>query len=68
MTYRQFLIYNVVGGVLWVTVAFGAGYFFGSIPFVERNLTLILVAVVLVSLTPPVIEWVAHRRQQAQST
>ncbi len=65
MDYGHFLGYNVVGGILWVAIAFGGGYMFGSVPFVENNLSLVLVAVVLVSLIPATWEYLAHRRGKA---
>lgn len=68
MEYGRFLLFNVVGGTLWVAIAFGAGYFFGSVPIVESNLTLVLVGVVLVSLTPPVVEYITHKRKAALET
>lgn len=61
MTYSRFFLYNVVGGFLWVTVAFGAGFLFGGLPFVEKNMTIILIGVVLVSLGPAIYEYVAHK-------
>lgn len=64
MDYTKFLTYNVVGAVAWVGVAFGGGYMFGSVPFVEDNLSLVLVGVVLVSLLPAIVEYLAHRREQ----
>ena len=67
MAYGRFLLYNIVGGVLWVGVAFGAGVFFGGLPFVEKNMTLILVAVVLVSLLPATYEYVSHRLQSRRA-
>ena len=38
MSYRRFIAYNVVGGVLWVVICVGAGYFFGNLPFVQEEL------------------------------
>jgi membrane-associated protein len=63
MTYSKFLLYNVVGALAWVGLAFGAGYLFGGLPFVEENMTLILIAVVLVSLVPAMYEYFSHKIQ-----
>jgi membrane-associated protein len=61
MTYAKFLTYNVVGAVLWVSIFVGGGYLFGNIPFVEDNFSLIIVAIVLISVMPGVVEFVRHR-------
>lgn len=50
MSYRWFLTYNVIGGVLWICAFLGAGYFFGSIPLVKDNFTYIIYAIILLSL------------------
>lgn len=63
MTYWRFLAYNVVGGVLWVTVCLFAGYFFGNIPIVKRNFSLVIIAIVVLSVMPAVVEYVRHRRE-----
>jgi membrane-associated protein len=63
MSYLRFLAYNVVGGVLWVTVCVFAGYFFGNLPIVKRNFSLAIIAIVLLSLMPAVVEYVRHRRE-----
>jgi len=63
MHYRRFLEFNAVGGVLWVGLFVGAGYFFGRIPVVEKNLTLVLAAVVIVTTIPIVIEYYRSKRQ-----
>jgi membrane-associated protein len=64
MRYGRFLAYNVIGGVAWVALFTGAGYFFGSIPVVEKNLTLVLAGVVVLTLTP--ILWESVKRFRAQ--
>jgi membrane-associated protein len=63
MTYPRFLMFNVVGGVLWVGVCVGAGYFFGSRPIVQENFSLVVLGIVVVSLMPAVIEYLRHRSQ-----
>jgi membrane-associated protein len=63
MTYWRFLAYNVIGGVLWVTVCLFAGYFFGNIPIVKQNFSLAIIAIVVLSVMPAVVEYVRHRRE-----
>ena len=62
MSYRKFLSYNIVGGVLWISSLVYAGYLFGNIPWVKKNLSLIVVAIVVVSLIPAVTTFVSERR------
>ena len=52
MDYRRFLTYNVAGGVIWVLLFVSAGYFFGNIPAVQKNFTLVILAIIFVSLLP----------------
>jgi membrane-associated protein len=64
MSYSYFFKYNVVGGVAWVSIFLALGYFFGNIPFVEKNFEFVIVGIVLISVIPMVIEWINHKRQQ----
>lgn len=61
MTYRSFFAYNVVGGLLWVSAFVWLGYLFGNVPAVEHNFTLVIVAIVLISVVPGVVEYVRHK-------
>jgi membrane-associated protein len=61
MDYKKFLAYNVIGGVAWVTLMVLAGYLFGGIPFVEKNFSLVVIAIVLLSVLPAVIGYVRQR-------
>jgi membrane-associated protein len=63
MSYLRFLAYDVVGGVLWVSVCLFAGYFFGNLPIVKKNFSLVIVAIVLLSVTPAIVEYLRHRRE-----
>jgi membrane-associated protein len=67
MTYWRFLAYNVVGGILWVAVCLFAGYFFGNLPIVKKNFSLAIVAIVLLSVMPAVVEYVRHRRESKRT-
>jgi membrane-associated protein len=67
MRYPRFLSYDVVGGLLWVGICVFSGYFFGNLPFVKRNFSLVIVAIVLVSVLPAVVEYLRHRRETDRS-
>jgi membrane-associated protein len=62
LSYRRFLSYNVIGGCLWIGLLVYAGYLFGNIPWVKDNLSLIVIAIVVVSLIPAVMTFVKERR------
>ena len=61
MSYARFVLYNVAGGVLWVGVCLGAGYFFGNLPFVKKNFSLVILAIIFVSLLPALVEYLRQR-------
>ena len=61
MTYRKFLAYNVIGGILWIFSLTMAGYFFGNIPVVRKNFSLVIMAIVVISVLPGVIEYLRQR-------
>jgi membrane-associated protein len=65
MSYGRFLLYNVVGGVAWVLGFVLLGYFFGNLPVVRENFSLVILAIVVLSVLPIVIEWFRHRRRAA---
>jgi membrane-associated protein len=65
MKYRVFFIYNVVGGVLWISSLTYAGYMFGNIPWVQNNLTFIVIGIVIISVLPMVIKYLQERRRAA---
>jgi membrane-associated protein len=62
MSYRRFALYNVSGGIAWVSSFLLAGYYFGAIPAIKRNFHIVIVAIVVISAIPPLIEVLrAHR-------
>jgi membrane-associated protein len=63
MTYRKFLAYNVIGAIVWVVSLTYAGYFFGNLPWVKSNLTLVIIGIILLSISPGIVEYLRHRRQ-----
>ncbi|MFL5522270.1 MAG: DedA family protein [Gemmatimonadales bacterium] len=62
MSYARFIVYNVVGAVLWVVLFTVGGYFFGNLPMVQRNFKLVILAIIVVSVMPIVVEFVRARR------
>ncbi len=61
MHYRRFITYNIFGAVLWVSIFTLAGFFFGNIPAVKENFTLVILAIIFVSVLPPIVEFVRER-------
>jgi membrane-associated protein len=64
MSYWKFISYNVIGGVGWVAVFIFGGYFFGSIAFVKKHFTIIIFAIILISMVPGIVEFIRHRRKK----
>lgn len=67
MTYPRFATYNVAGALLWVAMFVGGGYWFGNIKLVKENFTLVILAIIAVSLLPGVIEWLRSRRAHVKA-
>jgi membrane-associated protein len=64
MSYPRFLTYNIVGAVLWVGLFVPAGYFFGNIPAVRKNFTLVILAIIALSVLPIALEAIRARRSR----
>jgi membrane-associated protein len=67
MHYNRFLYYNISGGVTWVVFFTLGGYYFGNIPLVKRNFTLVIMAIIIISILPGIIEFFRQRRAAAAS-
>lgn len=70
MSYKKFAAYNIVGGVLWVFIVVLLGHFFGGLPFVQKNFSLVILAIIVISMMPPAFEfvraWQSARASAAQ--
>lgn len=64
MSYGRFLSFNVLGGAGWVLLLVGAGYFFGAIPFVRKNFSVAILAIILISALPVAAEYLRNRRRK----
>lgn len=62
MSYVRFLAYSVAGATLWVGLCVCGGYFFGSLDFVKKHFSLVVLMIVAISLLPAVVEVIRHRR------
>ncbi|MDD8027227.1 MAG: DedA family protein [Acidobacteriota bacterium] len=63
MSYGRFLSYNIVGGVGWVALFTFGGYFFGNISFIKNNFSLVIIAIIFISLLPALLEILKHRKK-----
>lgn len=66
MNYRSFVMFSAIGSVAWIGSLTIAGYFFGNIPIIKNNLTLMILVIIVVSFIPAVLEFIKHRRQAAK--
>ena len=67
MTYWRFLVYNVAGGIAWVAICLFAGFWFGNIEIVQKRFSLVIIAIVFISLLPGVIEYLRHRSRSSKT-
>ncbi len=69
MPYRLFTFYNVIGGVAWIFVFFYGGFFFGNLPFVQNNFSLVVAVIIIISFIPAAIEFYrAYRSRHSHQT
>ena len=61
MSYRRFAAFNVVGGIVWVVAFVLAGYWFGDLPFVQKNFQYVILAIIVLSILPGVIQYLRER-------
>lgn len=66
MSYSYFFSYNVIGAIVWVPLFTFAGYFFGTMPFVQKNFEFVIIAIILISLLPVFFEFIKARRENAR--
>jgi membrane-associated protein len=67
MQYRRFLAFNVIGAALWVTSFVVLGYFFGNLPVVKENFTLVIFAIIFISIAPGLFAWARHKLEQRRA-
>ena len=63
MKYSKFILYNIIGGISWVALFISLGFFFGNIPFVQKNFELVIFAIIFISFLPPIFELIKARRE-----
>jgi len=67
MRYLRFLAYSVAGGATWIVLLVSAGYFFGNIPIVKNNFSIVILAIIVISVMPAVIEYWRSRSEPAET-
>ena len=67
MSYGQFVVYNIGGGLLWTVLFVFGGYYFGNLQVVKRHFTLVILAIIIISVLPAVLEFLRNYRRKARS-
>lgn len=68
MTYSKFILFNIVGGVLWCALFVYGGYFFGNLPVVKNNFSIVIVVIIFISILPGIIEFARHKLSKQKNT
>jgi len=61
MTYLRFISYNIIGGLVWIALFVFGGYYFGNLPVVKKNFSLVVLAIIFISVLPGIIEFLRQR-------
>jgi membrane-associated protein len=61
MTYRRFIMFNVTAAIIWVGSFVSLGYFFGNLPFVKNNFSIVILVIILISMMPGIIGYIRHK-------
>ncbi len=64
MSYSRFIVYNIIGGVAWCALFVYTGYFFGNISFVKNNFSIVIIAIVFISILPGIMEFLRHKMKK----
>jgi membrane-associated protein len=67
MGFSRFQFFNIIGGLFWIVSLTATGYFFGNLPFIKKNLTLVILAIIALSLLPAVIAWLKNKSAKPQT-
>jgi membrane-associated protein len=68
MEYKQFIMYNVIGGFVWIISFTVLGYFFGNMPMVKKNFTLVIFGIIILSILPAIIEIIRAKKKQKEES
>jgi membrane-associated protein len=64
MTYWHFISYNIFGGIVWTALFIFGGYYFGNIPFIRNNFSLVIIAIILISALPAIVEYFRNKQKK----
>jgi membrane-associated protein len=64
MSYLRFALYNMLGAIFWAPIFICAGYFFGNLPVIKKNFSLMIIAIIIISFIPTILEYFKHRQEK----
>ncbi|QWR76503.1 DedA family protein [Candidatus Magnetomonas plexicatena] len=66
MRYSKFISFSVLGGLLWISLFISGGYFFGNLPLVKRNFTIVIFVIIILSVMPAIVEVLRHKFERKE--
>lgn len=67
MAYPKFISYNIIGGAIWCALFVYGGFYFGNLPFVKNNFSLVIIAIILISMLPGATEYLRHKLNKSNN-
>lgn len=67
MHYSKFIIYNMLGGIMWVSLFLGGGYFFGNLPVIKENFSYVVIGIIIISIIPAVIAFIKEKMSSSDN-
>jgi len=67
MPYNKFIINDIAGAIIWVSIFIYGGFFFGNIPLIKNNFSIVIIVIIIISALPAIIEFIRHKKNKTSN-